>query len=60
MLPHISREKDGKISDELCASAAAMANTASQLGGSLHQKKEAGLLVQAGAGGRDHAAAHRP
>ena len=26
MLPHISREKDGKISEELCASAAAMAN----------------------------------
>ena len=26
MLPHISREKDGKISEELCASAAAMAS----------------------------------
>ena len=26
MLPHISHEKDGRISEELCASAAAMAN----------------------------------
>ena len=28
MLPHIGREKDGKISEELCAFAAAMADTA--------------------------------
>ena len=26
MLPHLSREKDGRVSEELCASAAAMAN----------------------------------
>ena len=26
VLPHLSREKDGRVSEELCASAAAMAN----------------------------------